>query len=264
MKVYVLRFLDNNYDIFESIRSGKKTVETRAASKNTQAIAPGSLLELTCAGESFHKLVDSVEFFKSVEELYRDPIFEQVLPGVSSLKEAMDIYHSFPGYRDRIKNNGLVAFHLKSPLEIRRMKAADSTALRKLAKTYLEPWFGSQSKAVDEWILGSNHRSAWVAEYAGKVGGFAIISDKPQTDYIKLSSIVVDKPLRKLGVGQALINQCFEYLRKSPKQRMLLTIAEDNGLSISYFESKGFRLIGKIKNKYRPGKSELVYDRTSL
>jgi ribosomal protein S18 acetylase RimI-like enzyme len=109
--------------------------------------------------------------------------------------------------------------------------------------------------------MGSNHRTAWVAEIDGKVVGFAIISDKGDRAYVKLSSIAVAKGMRKRGVGERLLQTCLDYAMSTSHGRMILTVTEDNRLTKEFFVHHGFKLIGRIGNKYRPRKDEYVYER---
>lgn len=57
MNKYTLRFRAANKDIFLDIKSGKKTVETRAATVKYQDIKDGDLIILVCGKDRFEKTV---------------------------------------------------------------------------------------------------------------------------------------------------------------------------------------------------------------
>lgn len=67
----VFRFRQVDRDIFESIRSGVKRVETRAASKRYQEIKTGDEITLVCGKDKFKRKVKKVSYFSSVEDLLK-------------------------------------------------------------------------------------------------------------------------------------------------------------------------------------------------
>ena len=261
MGTHQIKFRAVDRDIFEAIKSGRKTVETRAATPKYRQIKRGDVLRFTCGQDQYEKRVKSVRHFAGLDELVKVGWLPRVLPGETTLKAAEKRIFSFTGYREKISEYGLLGFTLEDFVQTRTMRRSDVASIQSLADEYLEPYYGSQLQAVRDWLLGSNSKTAWVAELDGEVVGFVVVSDKPDKDYLKLASLVVRRGLRRRGVGHHLLLQTFEYASGTVNERILLTVAEDNGLSRRYFERHGFVLVGTIANKYRPGKAELVYQR---
>jgi len=57
----------------------------------------------------------SVREYRSFEDMLRDFGVENLLPGVSDLKQAVDIYRSFPGYAEKEMMLGVVAMEIVLP-----------------------------------------------------------------------------------------------------------------------------------------------------
>ena len=111
-KVHRLRFRAANRDIFEAIRSGKKCVETRAATERYRAIASGDRISLVCGRDSFVKKVRSARLFRSLPALLRRYRVKDINPNVRTAVELKAMYDSFPGYKEKLKKFGLIALEL--------------------------------------------------------------------------------------------------------------------------------------------------------
>lgn len=113
LKSYTLKFNKVNEIIFKQIKSGKKKVETRANSTQYQNIKEGDSIVFVCDGSSFKKQVAAVSVFKSIESLLKKYKPEEINPALTTLEETVQMYHSFPGYKEKIKKFGLIALELK-------------------------------------------------------------------------------------------------------------------------------------------------------
>ena len=111
-KIRQLRFRAENRDIFEAIKDGRKTVETRAASPKFSDIKAGDIIVLKCGRERIEKLVKKATIFKNVESLIKKYKISQIHPGVNSFAELGKKLVSFPGYREKIKKYGLIALEI--------------------------------------------------------------------------------------------------------------------------------------------------------
>lgn len=109
----LLKFAAKDKATFDAIKDGRKTIETRAGTVAYQQVEAGDSLTLECGGERIEKIVQKVKQFASVEEAFNSPDFTKILPGVTTLAEAEKVYYGFPGYRERIAENGLLAFYLQ-------------------------------------------------------------------------------------------------------------------------------------------------------
>lgn len=112
-KKHTLKFRAVNWDIFEAIRSGRKKVETRAATVKYQNIKADDRIVLSCDGDKFEKIVKSAKVYKSIGSLLKKYKPSQIVPGVKTAKKLEAIYFSFLGYKEKIKKSGLIALELK-------------------------------------------------------------------------------------------------------------------------------------------------------
>ena len=112
-KKHTLVFAQINKDIFEAIRDGKKKVETRAGTVKYQKIKVGDVIVLSCAGEKFEKKIKKIRHFSGIEEILKVYKPEEINPKTHSEEEAAQMYHSFPGYKEKIELFGLFAFEVE-------------------------------------------------------------------------------------------------------------------------------------------------------
>ncbi|MEK7641031.1 MAG: ASCH domain-containing protein [Patescibacteria group bacterium] len=112
-KSHILKFRAVNRDTFEAIRDGKKKVETRAFTVKYKDIKTGDELIFSCGKDRFSKKVKKVKVFKSIADLMKKYEPSQINPKCKTVEELTAMYHSFPGYREKIKKSGLLAMELK-------------------------------------------------------------------------------------------------------------------------------------------------------
>ena len=100
---------------FEAIKSVKKKYEGRLGNKKDE-IKKSLLINFVNnqTREIITKRVTSVELFDNFEEMLKDR-FELFLPDCKSLEEAVEIYHSIPNYKERVKEFGALAIELENP-----------------------------------------------------------------------------------------------------------------------------------------------------
>ena len=110
---YSLIFAEANKDTFDFIRSGKKKIETRAGTVKYQKIKAGDILVMSCLGKKFEKKVKKVFHFASIKELLKKYTPNQINPAIRTEKELTNKYHSFPNYKEKIAQFGLLAFELE-------------------------------------------------------------------------------------------------------------------------------------------------------
>lgn len=111
-KKVTLRFRAADRYIFKAIKSGKKKIETRAGSPKYFNIKAGDTLVFVCGKDKFERKIKKVTKFKSIETLHKiyKPI--EINPKTRTVQESEKIYYSFPGYKEKIKKYGLIAFEL--------------------------------------------------------------------------------------------------------------------------------------------------------
>ena len=112
-KKYSLGIRKEDKDIFKALQKGTKTIETRAAKGRFKRIEAGDVLVFNCANETVEKEVYDVSYYDSVEEMAEELPLKNILPSVSGVEEAKEVYHSFPNYKYKIEEYGLAAYKLK-------------------------------------------------------------------------------------------------------------------------------------------------------
>lgn len=101
-----------NRENFLDIKSGKKTIETRAATKRYGQIKAGDMLVLICGKEKFEKEVKKARIFKTIRALVKVHPIKTIMPGLKTEEELRGEYYSYPDYKDKIKKYGLIALEL--------------------------------------------------------------------------------------------------------------------------------------------------------
>ncbi len=112
-KKWVLRFREVDRDGFNDIEEGRKTVETRAATPKYRKISMGDTLVITCGKDKVEKLVNYTWIFADIADMVKAIDLKAIMPRVSSVDEAKKVYNGFTGYKEKIKQHGLMAFELE-------------------------------------------------------------------------------------------------------------------------------------------------------
>lgn len=113
MSKVVLNIREVNRNIFNMIKSGKKTIETRAATRKFNKIIVGDSLIFKCGKDRLEKEVLDKHTFKSIDDLLKTLDLKEIMPHLTSAKEAKNVWYSFPKYEEKIEKHGLVAFRMK-------------------------------------------------------------------------------------------------------------------------------------------------------
>lgn len=112
-KEITIRFRAVNRDIFLAIKNGTKKIETRVATKKYQKIQKGDTLVFVCGKNKFKKQIKNTEHFHSVKSLVKKYKPNAINPNAHSEKELQGIYYTYPGYKEKIKEFGIIAWKLK-------------------------------------------------------------------------------------------------------------------------------------------------------
>jgi ASC-1-like (ASCH) protein len=98
--------------IFDAIKDGSKSVESRAATARFRNIKPGDILVVSCGKDRVEKTVKRVEHFKSIDQLLEQVPITAINPQAKSVDDVYRMYYSFPGYKEKIEQHGLIALWL--------------------------------------------------------------------------------------------------------------------------------------------------------
>lgn len=109
----LFRIGHKNRNIFEALRTGAKKVETRAATYRYKNLQNGDKVSFLCAGERLEKEVVSVAHFDSIDSLLKKYKPTDINPDTETKEQLVKMYHSFPGYEEKIKEFGIVALEFR-------------------------------------------------------------------------------------------------------------------------------------------------------
>ena len=107
-----LRFRAVDRRNFYDIKLGIKTIETRAASERYKHIKKGDVVVIVCGSAKLRKRVTRVRHFTSIGSMLKAIPLKRIMPSVVSIAAARKIYYGYPGYKEKIRANGLVALEL--------------------------------------------------------------------------------------------------------------------------------------------------------
>lgn len=108
-------FLFNEADRhnFDDVRSGVKTVETRAAAPKYMAVQVGDEITLACGSDTLTKRVVKKYHWPSIEAMLAEVPLKHVMPDLSTPDQVKARYATYPGYDTKIPELGIVGFELE-------------------------------------------------------------------------------------------------------------------------------------------------------
>jgi ASC-1-like (ASCH) protein len=112
MKKHILRFRAKDKRNFLELKAGLKSVETRAATERYRKIAKGDILVITCGKLRLEKKVKRARIFKSIDSLTMKIPYRKIMPSALSLSDVKKAYAGYPGYTEKLKKFGVVAWDL--------------------------------------------------------------------------------------------------------------------------------------------------------
>ncbi len=110
---FILRLRAEDGSVFNCLKNGSKSIETRAATSRYRNIKPGDTLVFVCGSKKLIKQVKKVRKFKTIVGLQRTLKYKKIMPWLSSAKEMEKEYYKFSGYKEKIKKFGLIGLELK-------------------------------------------------------------------------------------------------------------------------------------------------------
>ena len=113
MRKITLRFRAADKDDFKEVKDGLKTVETRAATTRYKDIQKGDILVIVCGKQRIIKQVKRARHFKTIESMLETIPLKKIMPSVKSVAGARKVYYGYSGYKEKIKEFGLMALEMK-------------------------------------------------------------------------------------------------------------------------------------------------------
>ena len=113
-----------------------------------------------------------------------------------------------------------------------------------------------------EWIkkILLNKGLVIVAKYKNSFAGHAIASIS--LDQADIISIIIEKKLRRKGLGQMLMLQLLKKLGKRKVTKVYLEVSVENKLALRLYSRIGFKSVGYrlsyFKNKYKSTDAEIM------
>ena len=99
---------------FDAIKSGIKPVEGRLNDDEFKHVTRGMQICFTSeeTGETLLCAIESMHLYFDFATVLQTEGVQHMLPGITNLQEAVEIYESFPGYKDGVKEFGALALRI--------------------------------------------------------------------------------------------------------------------------------------------------------
>lgn len=113
--------MNNTHEIFvrepyfSYIADGQKTIEGRIASHQFRQIQTGDVIEFANPRSSARAatLVTGSQIYPGFREMLEQEDLNSLLPDCETVAEGLDIYHSFPRFKQRARKSGVIAVHFE-------------------------------------------------------------------------------------------------------------------------------------------------------
>lgn len=145
-------------------------------------------------------------------------------------------------------------------MEIRRVCEQDYGALKIMAIGILEPLYGDQSKALNEWFTGAGFKLAYVLASENDIGEFLSVKANPTKPYLKISTLLVFDGHKRLGYGKKLLTKAVRLAKELGYNKLKVTVSDSKQESLVFFTNAGFSVTDKQTGKYKPDSTEIILE----
>ena len=97
-----------------------------------------------------------------------------------------------------------------------------------------------------------------VAERAGSIGGYVGLTTHPEHQILWVGDLVVDRPLRRQGIGSALLRAARRWGRERDLLRLMIEIQTKNYPAIQFCRSRGLTFAG-YNDRYWPSQDIALF-----
>ena len=145
-------------------------------------------------------------------------------------------------------------------IPIRKMRDADIQQVQRIARTTWNATYeGIIPLVVQNNFLDSHYsdesmklrmeRSVlYVAEFEGKIAGFANFSPVRVGGKVELAAIYVDPECQGKGIGTALLQQAINELPGI--QEIYVNVEKENKIGINFYKAKGFEIVKEFEEQF--------------
>jgi putative acetyltransferase len=105
---------------------------------------------------------------------------------------------------------------------------------------------------IERWINNLENMIAFVAEYAGKIVGYAIVYRSPHRSRKGIGDLAIylHQDFHRVGLGTAMTERLLEQARKDGMHKIQLSVVADNLPAIRLYEKFGFKVEGTSKDAF--------------
>ena len=99
---------------------------------------------------------------------------------------------------------------------------------------------------TEDWLRGALTRAGLflVAEVDGRVAGLLTVLFPTWTDAAEIGDLAVDRPLRGVGAGTALVDAAADWARERSRRALWVEPHANDAPAIEFYLRRGFRLSG--------------------
>lgn len=144
---------------------------------------------------------------------------------------------------------------------IRPVEKGDEEVLRRIATEILEPLYGDQTKAFNEWMIGAGFKHAFVPIKDSEVAGLLSLKANPEKSYLKVSTLVVLLDCKKNGCGRAMMSHVWQFAKEHGFRSIIVTVSEAKSESVRFFRKNGFHIVDERLGKYQEGVIEFIMEK---
>ncbi len=144
-------------------------------------------------------------------------------------------------------------------MRIRSVSREDFSFLKSVVCDILEPIYGCQEKALNEWITGSGYKHAFVVEEGDGIAGFLSLKADPSKDYVKISTLLVFGDYKGCGFGKKILNFSEGTAKEKGYGKMKVTVSEEKEDAVNFFKKAGFVITSTHTGKYKRNVSEIIF-----
>ena len=141
---------------------------------------------------------------------------------------------------------------------IRAVAKKDETQLRDIAKKILEPLYGSQEKAINEWLTGNGYKKVFVFSQDGSVASLLSMKVNPKKNFLKISTLVVVEESRGMKIGRQMLKFAINFAKEKGFKNIIVTVSESKPKAMAFFQNSGFETIETCLGKYIESVNEFI------